>query len=85
MDPIHQFQINNLFPIARIGGAEIAFTNSTVFMLLSLAIILLFMKIFFKRGSKIAIRHQSEFHYFYFSTYAFPRTTNEELSTKPFQ
>ena len=43
MDPIHQFQINNLFPIARIGGAEIAFTNSTVFMLLSLAIILLFM------------------------------------------
>ena len=43
MDPIHQFQINNLFPIARIGGVEIAFTNSTVFMLLSLAIILLFM------------------------------------------
>src|SRR3984957_526636 len=42
MDPIHQFQINNLFPIARIGGVEIAFTNSTVFMLLSLAIILLF-------------------------------------------
>jgi len=43
MDPIHQFQINNLFPIARIGRVEIAFTNSTVFMLLSLAIILLFM------------------------------------------
>jgi F-type H+-transporting ATPase subunit a len=43
MDPIHQFQIKNLFPIAHIGGVEIAFTNSTVFMLLSLAIILLFM------------------------------------------
>ena len=42
MDPIHQFQIKNLFPIARVGGVEIAFTNSTVFMLLSLAIILLF-------------------------------------------
>src|SRR6202022_1517689 len=43
MDPIHQFQIKNLFPIARVGGVEIAFTNSAVFMLLSLAIILLFM------------------------------------------
>ena len=43
MDPIHQFQIKNLFPIARVGGVEIAFTNATVFMLLSLAIILLFM------------------------------------------
>ncbi len=43
MDPIHQFQIKNLFPIAHIGGVEIAFTNSTVFMLISLAIILLLM------------------------------------------
>src|SRR5437763_1777925 len=42
MDPIHQFQIKNFFPIAHIGGVEIAFTNSALFMLISLAIVLLF-------------------------------------------
>lgn len=39
MDPIHQFQIKNLFPIAHIGGREIAFTNSAVFMLIALLLI----------------------------------------------
>jgi len=41
MDPIHQFEIKPLFPIARIGATEIAFTNSALFMLIGLAIILL--------------------------------------------
>jgi F-type H+-transporting ATPase subunit a len=41
MDPIHQFEIKKLFPIGHIGGAEIAFTNSALFMLISLGIILL--------------------------------------------
>src|SRR5262245_2283962 len=39
MDPIHQFEIKNLLPIARIGGVEIAFTNSALFMLIALALI----------------------------------------------
>jgi F-type H+-transporting ATPase subunit a len=39
MDPIHQFQIKSLFPIAHIGGTEIAFTNSALFMLIALALI----------------------------------------------
>src|SRR5262249_38647909 len=43
MDPIHQFEIKNLFPIARIGGIEIAFTNSAFFMLIGLFLILLLM------------------------------------------
>ena len=43
MDPIHQFEIINLFPIARIGGTEIAFTNSAVFMLIALLLIVLLM------------------------------------------
>ena len=34
-DPIHQFQIVNLLPIAKIGGTEIAFTNSAAFMLIA--------------------------------------------------
>jgi len=34
-DPIEQFQIHNLIPIAHVGGTEIAFTNSAAFMLLA--------------------------------------------------
>jgi F-type H+-transporting ATPase subunit a len=41
MDPIHQFEIKSLIPIARIGATEIAFTNSALFMLIGLAIVLL--------------------------------------------
>jgi len=40
MDPIHQFQITNIFTFGRIGGTELAFTNSAMFMLIALAIIL---------------------------------------------
>src|SRR5260221_6156861 len=43
MDPIHQFEIKNFFPVARIGGAEIAFTNSALFMLIGLSLILFLM------------------------------------------
>ena len=65
MDPIHQFQINNLFPIGRIGHVEIAFTNSTVFMLLSLAIILLFMVGGTSRRALVPGRLQSTAEVFY--------------------
>jgi F-type H+-transporting ATPase subunit a len=43
MDPIHQFEIKNLFPIFHIGGTEIALTNSALFMLIALVLILLLM------------------------------------------
>jgi F-type H+-transporting ATPase subunit a len=36
-DPIHQFQINKLFKIGEIGGQEIAFTNSALFMVIAVA------------------------------------------------
>ena len=35
VDPIHQFQIVDLFPVAKIGNVEIAFTNSAAFMMLA--------------------------------------------------
>src|SRR5581483_3795811 len=38
-DPIHQFQINKLFTIGHIGGQEIAFTNSSLFMVIILGIV----------------------------------------------
>jgi F-type H+-transporting ATPase subunit a len=37
VDPIEQFQIHNLFPIAKIGNTEIAFTNSAAIMLVAVA------------------------------------------------
>src|SRR5947209_12121825 len=37
-DPIHQFQINKIFTIGHIGGQEIAFTNSSLFMLVAVGI-----------------------------------------------
>ncbi len=42
-DPIHQFQIHKLFTIGHIGGQEIAFTNSSAYMFLSVAVISLLM------------------------------------------
>ena len=31
-DPIHQFEIHSLVPLGHIGGHEFAFTNSALFM-----------------------------------------------------
>jgi F-type H+-transporting ATPase subunit a len=39
MDPIHQFEIVNLFPIGKIGNAEIFFTNSAAFMLAAVVLL----------------------------------------------
>lgn len=38
-DPIHQFEINKIFTIGHVGGHEIAFTNSSLFMVISVGII----------------------------------------------
>jgi F-type H+-transporting ATPase subunit a len=32
VDPIHQFEIDNIVPLGHIGGTEIAFTNSALYM-----------------------------------------------------
>ncbi|AXK81623.1 F0F1 ATP synthase subunit A [Pseudolabrys taiwanensis] len=42
-DPIHQFQIVNLFPVAKVGGTDIAFTNSAAFMVAAVVIITAFL------------------------------------------
>jgi F-type H+-transporting ATPase subunit a len=34
-DPIHQFQIVDLFPVAKIGATQIVFTNSAAFMVVA--------------------------------------------------
>jgi F-type H+-transporting ATPase subunit a len=42
-DPIHQFRIVKLFPVAKFGNVDIAFTNSALFMVLAVAGISLFL------------------------------------------
>ena len=42
-DPIHQFEIKNIFTVGKIGLQEIAFTNSAMFMLIAVAGIALVM------------------------------------------
>ena len=59
MDPIHQFQIKRLMPVANIGGYEIAFTNSTLFMLIVVAVISIFLIIATSRRSVVPSRLQS--------------------------
>jgi F-type H+-transporting ATPase subunit a len=41
LDPIHQFDINNIFTIGHIGRYPIYFTNSSAYMLLTVAVICL--------------------------------------------
>ena len=41
LDPIHQFNIDNLFKIGRIAERDIYFTNSSVYMLVAVAVICL--------------------------------------------
>ncbi len=43
IDPIHQFNIDKLFTVGHIGNQEIAFTNSSAYMLVSVALISLLM------------------------------------------
>jgi F-type H+-transporting ATPase subunit a len=43
MDPIHQFEIKNLFTLFTVGNTSIAFTNSALYMVIALAVIALLM------------------------------------------
>jgi F-type H+-transporting ATPase subunit a len=58
-DPIHQFEIVKYFTLGRIGGHEIAFTNSAVFMAIAIASITLLLLGGTRRRSLVPGRLQS--------------------------
>ena len=58
-DPIHQFRIVDLFPVAHIGHTEIVFTNSAAFMLAAVVVITAFLVIGTAKGSLVPSRLQS--------------------------
>ena len=59
LDPIHQFNINNIFTIGHIGGQTIAFTNSSAYMLLSVAVIWLLAIVGMRRRQLVPGRFQA--------------------------
>jgi F-type H+-transporting ATPase subunit a len=59
LDPIHQFNIDNLFTIGHIGGYTISFTNSSAYMLLTVAVICLLSVRSFKHQQLVPGRFQS--------------------------
>src|SRR6201994_3578436 len=59
LDPIHQFTINNVFTIGHIGGYTIGFTNSSAYMLLTVAVVCLVSVRSFKRQELVPGRFQS--------------------------
>src|SRR3974377_862460 len=59
VDPIEQFQIHNLFPVATVGHTEIFFTNSAAFMLAAVAGITAFLLIGTTKRSLVPTRLQS--------------------------
>jgi F-type H+-transporting ATPase subunit a len=59
MDPIHQFQIVNLFSLGKFGNAEIAFTNSALFMLIAVIALTSFLVLGTAGGRMVPTRLQS--------------------------
>jgi F-type H+-transporting ATPase subunit a len=59
MDPIHQFQIINLFQLGKLGHAEIAFTNSAAFMVLAVVLLTGFLVVGTAGGRAVPGRLQS--------------------------
>jgi F-type H+-transporting ATPase subunit a len=39
VDPIHQFEIKNFFPVFHIGGHQISFTNSALYMFIIVGLV----------------------------------------------
>jgi F-type H+-transporting ATPase subunit a len=58
-DPIHQFQIIDLFPVTKIGASEIVFTNSAAFMFAAVIVITAFLVIGTAKRAMVPSRLQS--------------------------
>jgi F-type H+-transporting ATPase subunit a len=59
MDPIHQFQIADFFHVGQLGGANIAFTNSALFMAIAVVLLTVFLIGGTMRAQTVPSRMQS--------------------------
>jgi F-type H+-transporting ATPase subunit a len=76
MDPVEQFHIVNLFPVATIGHTSIAFTNSAAYMFGAIVLLTLFLVIGTAGGKLVPTRLQSAAEL----TYEFVATTIRETA-----
>jgi F-type H+-transporting ATPase subunit a len=58
-DPIHQFELKPIFRLGRIGNTELVFTNSALYMLAAVAVIVLLTIFATRRGSLVPGRLQT--------------------------
>jgi F-type H+-transporting ATPase subunit a len=58
-DPIHQFELKPIFRLGRIGNTELVFTNSALYMLAAVAVIVLLTIFATRRGSLVPGRLQA--------------------------
>jgi F-type H+-transporting ATPase subunit a len=58
IDPVHQFEIKRLVPM-QIGGLDVSFTNSALFMVIAIGLISTFMIYAMRNGSLVPGRLQS--------------------------
>ena len=86
MDPIHQFQIITLFPLGKVGNAEIAFTNSALFMLIAVVGLTLFLVLATAGGKAVPTRLQSaaELSYEFVASMVRSTTGQEGMRFFPF-
>ena len=57
-NPLEQFAIQRIVPL-HIGGIDVSITNSTVFMVLAIALITLFLTLSMRSGSLVPTRWQT--------------------------
>jgi F-type H+-transporting ATPase subunit a len=65
VDPIHQFQIKQMFPMVDLGGRHIDFTNSALFMFIIVGLVTLLMIGATSRRAVVPGRFQSAAEMFY--------------------
>jgi F-type H+-transporting ATPase subunit a len=58
IEPIHQFQITEYFPLADIGGAHFGFTNSALFMIITVGLLFAFLVLTTNRRAIVPGRWQ---------------------------
>jgi F-type H+-transporting ATPase subunit a len=85
-DPIHQFQISNLFTLGHMGPWSIAFTNSALFMVLAVGVIIVFLLGATRQRSMVPGRLQSmaEMSYEFVATTVRNTAGNEGMKFFPF-
>ena len=85
-DPIHQFQIIDLLPIAKIGASEIVFTNSAAFMFAAVIVNTAFLVIGTAKRALVPSRLQSaaEISYEFVATTVRSTAGSEGMKFFPF-